>query len=128
MEASTLQAYENRAAEAELRLNSLELLLGKKGGGGDPAFLKATLKQLYDLRIAMGTARNEMSAIEKERDQAVAHVAELQKENEKNDYRIKHLLRALSEMHEKHGSPESPQSSSFNIYQEGAMKKGRFLT
>jgi len=113
-----MEVYEQRTTEAETRISELTARISKletgstlsgsgtsQGGGESAAAIKEavrrergeTLLKLRALRDAMKAEGQDLSQVKSERDQALAENEELKKENEKLNYRIKHLLRSLEE-------------------------------
>ena len=63
--------------------------------GADSRALVSILEQLYTLRAALSAAQCQMDAIREENAAVTAERARLAEERAKQDYRIKHLVRAL---------------------------------
>mmetsp|Transcript_38149 Transcript_38149/g.73167 ORF Transcript_38149/g.73167 Transcript_38149/m.73167 type:complete len:126 (+) Transcript_38149:207-584(+) len=122
-----LSGFESRASEAEARLAALEAHIGGGVSGGDMAFRAEVLKELFDLRTKLGSAKHQFDAVIAERDEAKAKIQFLEKNNEKLEYRVKHLVRALKESDDAYGPPGPPVASKFEDYQAIALKKGEVV-
>ena len=64
-------------------------------GGADSRALVSVLEQLYKLRATLSSAQCQMDALREEHAAVTAECARLGEERTKQDYRIKHLVRAL---------------------------------
>ncbi|KAK6945257.1 hypothetical protein RJ641_026359 [Dillenia turbinata] len=85
-----LKPFYDTASEAEDRLSRLESALGSKKDAGDELLLKS----INDLQAKLKDS--ELSQVT-ERQQAQGEIQRLAAENQKLQYRITHLVRALNE-------------------------------
>ena len=64
-------------------------------GGAESRALVSVLEQLYKLRATLSSAQCQMDVLREEHAAVTAECARLNEERTKQDYRIKHLVRAL---------------------------------
>ncbi|XP_043724257.1 uncharacterized protein LOC122671214 isoform X1 [Telopea speciosissima] len=89
-----LKPFNERASDAEGRLSRLEALLASKNVGNPAAANEDLSKIVSELQKKLDDAK---AAIVLERERASQEIRKLAAENAKLQYRITHLVRALTE-------------------------------
>mmetsp|Transcript_28081 Transcript_28081/g.36798 ORF Transcript_28081/g.36798 Transcript_28081/m.36798 type:complete len:111 (+) Transcript_28081:71-403(+) len=106
-----MEVYEQRAAAAESKIMALTERLARLEATppSPPVDVNVSVKEavrnvqgemllkLRSLRDSMKSEGNDLEKVKEQRDQALAENAELKKDIEKLNYRIKHLIRSLEE-------------------------------
>lgn len=106
MSADKITAVEEQMGALEERLKKMELNSSSKAGGGaDSAAVEKALQtyqvqmlaKLKAIRDQIANEGGDATVVRKERDVALAENAKMKVEIERMNYRINHLVRALSE-------------------------------
>ena len=105
---SRMDAIENRIEQALNFIGSSNLTASNSSEvqAAVVAYQKQILDKLKDIRTQLNEEVGDIAKVREERDRAVTENAQLKKDVERLNYRVKHLIKALNEEEAKNSSKQ----------------------